>query len=222
MPMTQLKKGQQASIITAKRIHHGFTLIELLIAISIFAVLSAMAYSGLTTVLNTNEGIEKQAKKLTQLQRVISIIERDITQITNRPIRDTFGDVQPPIRTSSLGTARGLEFTRAGYQNPLLQARSTLRRIAYKLDDDKLVRMIWQSLDQPQNAEPIIATLLENVSNLDFRFYSNSGNLTPNWPPSSSNPDNPPPPLPQAVEVTLETNTWGEIKRIFVIGGNSL
>ena len=125
------------------RSERGFTLLELLIAISIFAVVSAMAYSGLASVLNTRKVVDERAETLLKVQKVFGILQREVSQIANRPIRDAFGDTQPAVKSSTLGAATYLEFTHGGYQNPLLQARSSLRRVAYRLDEESLVRLTW-------------------------------------------------------------------------------
>jgi len=42
----------------ARNIMQGFTLLELLVAISIFGLLSVIAYSGLNSVLNTRQVLD--------------------------------------------------------------------------------------------------------------------------------------------------------------------
>ncbi|CAK0777772.1 general secretion pathway protein J [Gammaproteobacteria bacterium] len=72
----------------------GFTLLELLIAIAIFAVLAAMAYGGLNTVLSSSRYAAIQVERLTRIQTAVTTISRDLVQVVNRSIRDEYGDKQ--------------------------------------------------------------------------------------------------------------------------------
>ncbi|MBE9561308.1 MAG: prepilin-type N-terminal cleavage/methylation domain-containing protein, partial [Proteobacteria bacterium] len=86
----------------------GFTLLELLVALAIFAVIAAMAYSGLNTILTARLQIEQQAEQLASLQRIFIKLGHDIEQYIQRPIRNQYGDKEPSIN----GTNRQIEFTR--------------------------------------------------------------------------------------------------------------
>ncbi len=83
----------------------GFTLLELLVAIGVFAVMSIMAYGGLKTVLDSRQQTDAQAKRLAAVQLTFLRLERDIEQMTDRGIRDEYGDPQPPLLAVSAGTS---------------------------------------------------------------------------------------------------------------------
>ena len=111
----------------------GFTLLEMLGAITIFAVVSAMVYGGQVAVLKAKAVTERQALHLKQLQLAMLMLERDIGQHLLRPVRDDYGDSQPPMVADEYGDFR-LTLSRAGWQNPLKLPRSTLQRVAYGLE----------------------------------------------------------------------------------------
>ena len=68
------------------RKQQGFTLIELLITMAIFSVIAVISYYALSNSFK-NELIQtKHSEKLFALQKTLSYIERDITQISNQNI----------------------------------------------------------------------------------------------------------------------------------------
>ncbi|MBA2491775.1 MAG: type II secretion system minor pseudopilin GspJ, partial [Gammaproteobacteria bacterium] len=103
----------------ANRRDGGLTLIEFLIAVAVFAVLSALAYSGLNNVLLTSSHARAESDRLTRLQMTMRYLQRDIDQIVNRRVRDQYGDQRPPLEsTVAAEEAPLLSFTRAGWTNP--------------------------------------------------------------------------------------------------------
>ena len=55
---------------------HGFTLLELLVAVAIFAVLSAMAYGGLSNVIDNSQQTETSMQRLQEIQLMLRIFTR--------------------------------------------------------------------------------------------------------------------------------------------------
>lgn len=200
---------------------HGFTLLELLVALAIFAVLSVLAYGGLRNVLDTRAHVAVEAGRLTALQTAFSLMERDIEQTFARSVRDNYGDARPALMGGSAGSAASLlELTRAGYRNPAARARSQLQRVAYQLQEGRLLRLTWQVLDRAPNSEPQQSELLTDVTAAEVLFYDQ--NLTPQrvWPlPDAGSVA--PQALPRAVEVSVEITGWGRVTRLFRVPGES-
>ena len=196
----------------------GLTLIELLISISVFALLSALAYGGLNSVLLTAGRTQAATEQLTNLQLTMRFIERDIVQIVNRPIRDQYGDLEfaleapPPYAEEPL-----ISFTRAGWANPAGQLRSQLARVAYDFNEEKrqLVRIVWPLLDGAGKETAIRTPMLDNVTAGKFRHMDEQEQWRAVWPPLVMN--SPTIPMPKAIEVTLTAQPWGEIRRIMVL-----
>jgi len=195
----------------------GFTLIELLVALSIFAVLSVMAYSGLRAVLDAREQATGLAQQLARLQMAVTVIGRDVEQSVARPVRDRFGDPLPAMVQGGEQDAV-LEFTRVGRRNPMARPRSDLQRVAYTLKDEELYRVTWPVLDRAQNTESHESVLLEKVKNIELRFLDKQGNWNTFWPPSGIGA-NSFSELPKAVEVALELENWGKITRLLPVPG---
>ena len=103
----------------------GFTLVELLIAMAIFTLVSLGAYAGLNQVLLAQGRLNEYGADLADIQKTVMMIERDLLQMTDRPVRNEFGDMEPAVRMGD----EVLEWTRLGRFGPAGSARSTLWRI---------------------------------------------------------------------------------------------
>ncbi len=197
---------------TLARREKGFTLLEIIIAVGIFAVISALAYGGLNTVLRSAQKTEAAADELQQLQLAMSIIQQDLSQITDRPVRNEFGEREGAV-VSPGSFGRLITFTRRGWKNPAERPRSTLQRVAYLLEDGKLIREYWPQLDAAPGVETVKYPLLENVAEVRFRFLDEQKKWRNEWPPLSATKKILSP--PRAVEITIVSEQWGSIPRLF-------
>ena len=191
----------------------GFTLLELLIAMSIFSVLSAMAFTGLQAVITSKGHTEKVANRVSELQTSMLFLQRDVEQAVERSVRDGFGDVAPALRGGGFGSLV-LELTRAGWRNPIGSPRSQLQRVAYRLSEDgEFTRMAWMVLDQPSQLEPLERVLLTGVKGVNVRFMNPAKQWQDKWPEDLllNNASS----MPLAVEVVIEFEDMGDIRRVF-------
>ena len=109
----------------ASKAQRGFTLLEVIIAIAIFALVSAMAYSGLANVLRSSERVEAERNTWRAFSMLFLRMEDDLAQARPRTIRDVNGAVLNAMQgqatdTRALG-APALEFTRGGIFLPPLR-----------------------------------------------------------------------------------------------------
>ncbi|MGB5717606.1 MAG: type II secretion system minor pseudopilin GspJ [Gammaproteobacteria bacterium] len=190
----------------------GFTLLELLVALAIFGLLAAMSYGGLQAVMTQQSQTEIAADRLSELQKLFLIMQRDIEQVVLRPIRNEYGDVQPPL----IG-AETLQLTRAGWRNPAGRQRSQLQRVGYALEEDRLVRYTWAVLDRAQDSEPLVQLLSEAVEQLQIRYLGADNEWKEQWPDTqaSADPAIVPVLLPRVVEVTVQHETYGPLVWLF-------
>lgn len=195
----------------------GFTLLEVLVAVAIFGLITTMAYSGLRGVLRTREHTDAVATRLAELESTIMILSRDLTQVTNRPIRDEFGDTQLAFIGSETNPAF-LQLTRGGVGNPLNLKQSHLRRVAYFVDEGKLQRASWPRLDRSGQVELDRVDLLHDVESVGLRFMTMDHQYVTQWPAQQSQ-GGVPADLPLGVEITLELKDWGSIIRLFRLPG---
>jgi len=203
----------------AKQNPHGFTLLELLVAVAIFAVLSAMAYGGLRNVIDNSQQTEIAMQRLQQVQLAMLKVSRDLTQLSQRSIRDEYGNTSNYILTGQ-GDDIFIEFTRGGRRNPAEMLRSHLQRVAYKIEENTLSRLHWPHLDRTQEMLPYESVLLEEVESASIRFLDNNNEWHNEWPPLSATGqlDGSSVAL-SAIEFTVTLQDWGELVRIFMVSG---
>lgn len=148
----------------------GFTLLEVMLALFIFAIVITIISQGFNIALRTEEQIDQVQQKLAQLQLAETIITRDMSQMVNRPIRDDRGGLLAPILVAPEKDVL-VEFTRSGVVNPFATTqRSTLTRVAYVLEGDRLLRRTWRVLDRAPRTEAEDKLLLTGVSGFTIEW----------------------------------------------------
>lgn len=199
----------------------GFTLIELLVAMSVSVIVSAAALQGWRAVSNTERALSAMQVQLAALERAFLILERDIGQLTARPIKDELGGERKVLEFSNYSGAE-VEFTRAGWFNPapeLTPPRSELQRVAYRVEDDVLLRRTWYHLDRMVEGNHVDRQLLADVDDVSWRFLDDAGQWLESWPPTGTSVSDPDAdfPIPAAMEVKIEHKTLGELSRFFEV-----
>ena len=160
----------------------GFTLMEILVALFIFAVVGLISAQLLGRTVNAYELLDDRGQRLGQIHRAMLVVERDMLQFRNRPIRMAQGE---PLPALMIGDEGALSMTRGGWRNPLQRPRSELQRVGYRMQDEKLVRAYWSVLDRRGDEEPISQTLLEGVEELEFFAVDQNGEEHKFWPPNA-------------------------------------
>ena len=212
-----MRHAERSPVLVTKQ--QGFTLLELLIASIIFAIMAIMAYGGLDNVLKNSESSQQALKRLQQIQQSISVLNRDFSQIIHRGIRDDYGNKQPYLSAGN-NLDHLIEFTRGGRVNPANLLRSSLLRVAYRFEDEKLIRLQWPQLDRAQGIEPKQTTLINNIENVSLRFLDDKGEWREQWPPLNANTGNAQtatPIEPAAIEIVLKLKDWGDIRRLYAM-----
>ena len=120
-----------------------------------------------------------------------------------------------------------LLFARDGWPNPLQQPRSDLQRVSYRFEEGRIWRDYWPERNQALDDEPIGTRLLmQHIETIHVRFLPATADKVVGgpwqdvWPPTDSQYQQQGPwLLPAAVEVTLNTEAFGDVQRIFVLPG---
>ena len=148
----------------------GFTLIEVLVALAVFGVMWVLSYAVLGSTLGNVDYLTGRMERLQNVQRTMRYLSSDFLQAAPRPVRDELGDSYVPAVYSNLGSDFALQITHGGWTNPAGLPRGTFQRVAYRLEEDELVRYYWTVLDRTYANEPVATVLLDNVESLYFRF----------------------------------------------------
>jgi general secretion pathway protein J len=207
----------------------GFTLVEVLIALAITAFVSMIAYTSLSTVMTGVERLRENTDRIYEVNRAFMIMSRDLRQFTARPVRDEFGELEPAFTGGELARF-ALSFTRTGWHNPNNRLRSNLQRVNYRLEDDGLWRDTYPVLDRTADTEPDSVLLLDGVESLQLTFLSSlealqtqsgkaaldTSNWAESWVSDSSAPEAVLEP-PAAVEIRLQLQNWGEMRRLYAL-----
>lgn len=205
----------------------GFTLIEVLIAMAITALIAAASYTGISNVLTGSEQLRSNGERTRDIGRALRLIERDLRQVVDRPVRDEFGAWQPALSGGPLALY-SLSVTRAGWFNTLQRPRSDLQRVHYYLEDGDLWRAYNTTLDRAVDAGVQRVMLLEDVDALELRFLASLETLQAdrdlvidtrdwalNWVAEPGAAPGALPPLPAALELRLELADLGELRSLY-------
>ena len=206
----------------------GFTLVEVLIAMAITAFVSVLSYQTLSTALVGIESARTESERLHEINRAFTVLSRDVRQLTNRPVRDEFGQVASAVSGGELARDP-LRLTRSGWHNSTGAPRSTLQRVAYRLEEDRLLRLSYPVLDRTTAIEPTGTVLIEGVELFELRFLPSIDAVEvdrnqvidrrfwqESWVADVGFTDKLIDP-PAAIEVRVTLNDWGELERLYVM-----
>ncbi len=190
----------------------GFTLLEILVAVFIIGIIAIIMVRGLQTVIAAKHGLERNSRRLTDVELSLTLLGNDLKNIVDRPILEANANQLPAIILQNDGR-QTLEFTRGSVANPLAAHRSTLLRVAYQLNNGKLVRLTWPVLDRVAASKASERVLLKNVSHLQWQFWGSDHRYYSSWPSANTSISV----LPEAIKVSLMLKNWGTITRIWLL-----
>lgn len=197
----------------------GFTLVEVLVTMAIFAIIGIAASSVVNSMMRTSEQSESAIQDLQQLQYSMLTLERDIRSMVprkNATGRFFFADDER------------FAFVRNGWLNPgAMLPRSELEPVAYLLEEGNLVRENFYYVDVSASEDAKSRIIFEGVESMELMFYrrppadearnnagagaAGSNEWLEEWNFTNE--------LPLAIELTLVTERWGRIQRVFTING---
>lgn len=208
------------------RSEQGLTLLEVLIATFVMAMIATMAFGALNVSDRSREVSEDRMKDIQRIDRAWLMLENDLNNALAyaRGSENAFSTVGGtdyngilPAMQVSYGDEFALVLIRGGWANPLHFPRTELARVAYKLDEDNVLwRYSWMD---PGNVDQDFARkqkVVEHVEDLKIRVLPKmqargykEGPWVEAWP------NGPPEQLPLAIEIVIELQNRGEIKRLF-------
>ena len=186
----------------------------MLVAMAVFAVVGLISSRLVSEVLHHQEVSIIRGERLSDLQRAVQVLQRDVLAVANRGVRDQLGDPLPAMAIDPDGM---LEMTRSGWRNPLGLPRAELQRVAYRLEDDTLHRIYWPVLDRTPDTEPVTQTLLEEVDSVEFFALDVGGNEHSFWPLDTGGGDPDPANRLTAIGVRFTAVPWGDVERVWLV-----
>ncbi|WP_394213050.1 type II secretion system minor pseudopilin GspJ [Enterovibrio calviensis] len=201
-----------------KRHARGFTLIEVLLALMIFATLSMSANQIFSNVITSDKQTEEVGNALKTLQRTLLIMDSDFRQMMARQYRNGGDEAQEALLEFSDdlldSESQGIRFVRGGWINPqALFPRGEVVKVGYRIQNDTLERIRWMYPDDSSSVEPAIMPVMEGVKDINFAVLGSES-----WQESWDSPLE----MPKAIRVTLDTDRYGELVRIYVLSGQTL
>lgn len=187
----------------------GFTLIEMLVALTVFSILSVMAYRALDGVLALDERSSNTLAADSAKHRAMAILLQDFLHIRPRVVRDERNDYQRAYEISEEYTVR---FTRGGL--PMLASiLAGMQRVAYSLNDDKeLLRWVWPELDGTSDLEPQSKVLLTGVEEFLVEQLDKNNSFVNAWPPINEATELHG--LPKMIRLTIELTDGSKLERL--------
>lgn len=196
------------------RTARGFTLLEMTVTVFIFGVVGVLSVQILSQSVRTTEKVVYRSAVIGEWHRAMNILEQDFLQLSQRGIRDEYGDRQSALVVSGEGQ---IEFTRNGWLNVLGQRRSDLQRVSYFLYDNQLYRRYWDVLDRAQDTQPVDQLLLQNVRSVDFEVIDKAGDEHYFWPPAIYSEDRTVRAPLVAVRMTLDLVALGTVSQLWPV-----
>ena len=192
----------------------GFTLVELLVAVTIFGVLSGIAYRSLAVVLDSRGRIEQENRKWRGLAMLFARLEQDVAAVAPRPIRDA-GDLVGPAFVGAAAARLNdgaIVLTRTALAAEPGAAEPP-RRLGYRLRGGVVELLTWNALDQAPRSEPAVAAVLRDVTAFDLRYLDRRGQWHASWPPPGIAAAQTA--IPAAVEVAVTLASGERVTRLF-------
>lgn len=202
----------------------GFTLLEALVAMAIFSFIGVAAYTLLSSTARLKENGDAGYEALAGLQLALRQVDEDFSQFAVRPVASGSRELNPALDAEPEDAV--VEFTRAGWRNPLGLARSGLQRVSWVLDEDgKLLRRYRRAIDDNDPDETVERVYLSKIDSFELRYLDDKDKWHDSWPPESGVTARPPEPagesaikqaepVPVAVEVRLSHATLGDVNRV--------
>ena len=194
----------------------AFTLLEMIVAIGIFAVLAIVSYGSLNRFLDNRDVLQAEMTLMKDLQLAFSLLEQDMHFMSERIVRDEYGDPEPLLIVNSIDLAGELLRFTTARRNVFLPGVSTLQRTSYRWESGDFVRVNWLVLDRDQDAVESKQLLLSDVDSVRVNVLSSDEDTTETlstWDSAEK--------LPDGVEWQVQMADGKQYRRVFDIKGSA-
>jgi len=186
----------------------GFTLVELLVAIWIMAMVSIIAWRGLSALVATRDRLGPEADEVRALLTGFGQMERDLAQAANPALVPMGGS---PVTVPVVDGGPALQILR--FSQPLPDGGSAVQQVIYSVSDGALLRQSsppQRSVQAALSATPATARLVTGVASMQVRVWRiNEGWVVP--PPNDAI-------VPPGVEVVITRTDGTSLRRVLLVG----
>lgn len=193
----------------------AFTLLEMIVAIGIFSVIAIVSYGSLNRFLENRDVLHAEIATMKDLQLAFSLLEQDMHFISERIVRDAYGDPEALLMLNNIDQpGELLRFTTAR-RNVSLPGSSALQRTSYRLENGDFMRVNWQVLDRDQETIESKYLLLSDVDSVRVNVLQSDEETTQSlssWDTQDR--------LPDGVEWYIQMANGKEYRRVFEIKGS--
>lgn len=194
----------------------AFTLLEMIVAIGIFAVLAIVSYGSLNRFLDNRDVLQAEIEMMKDLQLAFSLLQQDMHFMSERIVRDEYGDPEPLLIVNSIDLAGELLRFTTARRNVFLPGVSTLQRTSYRWENGDFVRVNWLVLDRDQDAVESKQILLSDVDSVRVNVLSTAEDTTETLSTWDSVEK-----LPDGVEWQIQMADGKQYRRVFDIKGSA-
>ena len=189
----------------------GFTLVELLVAMAVLAMLTAVSFRGLNSILAAEAHVQSETRRWNDIAVLVAQMGRDLSLAIARPVRDEAGGARAAVIIGNLQneTQGQLMITRLGDDDGA-PSQGDLRRVGYRARAGVLEYMIWPAVDAAPGTLPSVNPVLENVTDLRLRALAPDGSWSAAWPAGQQAIA-----LPRAVEAQIVFANGERVTRLF-------
>ena len=190
-------------------IKQGFTLIEILIALLAASIISIMSFDYLSNSVFLKERVEQSINQNNKHFNAINILRLDLMQSVPFQMKDTTGR---DLNVSFIGGKDDqiLKFITLN-SSDTSNSYSKLRRVTYIYKDNTLSRQT--TLVNKEDKILSNRLLLEDISNLEFKYGQEVESLIDEWPNIDSTDMNAPEYI--LMEYTLGNNKYTQLFSTF-------
>lgn len=196
----------------------AFTLVEMLVVVGILGFIGLASFDMASMGVRVKRALIDQEKIMFDSIRLWQWIERDMEQLVDRTVRDELGEYEFSLKLES----NQLDFTKAGWTNPLGENRSQLQRVRYQYDEEakQLKRTFWRVLDKEQDSTEVVQTF-DGVSGFSINILDSDVEWNDNWPPvvdgTLPGEDEEVVDMPWVVQINMATEGLGLVSRLFAV-----
>ncbi|KJZ13248.1 hypothetical protein TW85_13535 [Marinomonas sp. S3726] len=196
----------------------AFTLVEMLVVVGILGFIGLASFDMASMGVRVKRALIDQEKVMFDSIRLWQWIERDMEQLVDRTVRDELGEYEFSLKLDN----GKLDFTKAGWINPLGIKRSELQRVSYEYDESEgiLKRTFWRVLDKELDVETLVQEF-DGVSSFSINLLNTDVEWTDTWPPVNDGTlpgeVEKPADMPWVVQINMATEGLGLVSRMFAV-----